>query len=451
MLRRFLPAATLAVAVLWTPASAQGVEPGMPAADGRPMLWPAAIAVPENAGHGLPVMVTHYGFVDGSAELVVPAGYTSYSYCADTEGRPAAVLARGNQGSDLIDFTGEVVGHLASGHSECVGTDHLITAGLVDGQWGFGVVEAATGDPVLDPAARQKVVAVTSGVVNVSRPQGEYFLDLGSGVSSPHPGRVTVAGLEPGAPGVPAEEDRSANGTPAGRLGYLSRSGEWLLPPQFDTASAFRSGYAVVGQGGRQTFLDTGLRRVGGEWDRIRPITVPAALGERVIGYWVEADDRRGLLDAELRTVVQPGPGRIDCDADALGVCAVVAPDGSADLVPLPQGGATTLPAGFTRVLNPGMVADRPSPGKAAETRIRSLISGRTVTVPGAAGCRGVGQLFVSCPGSVVLDAGGEQTGFRSVAVVADPAGGLAYYWVTTDTEQGFLDPDGRWRYRARR
>lgn len=450
MLRRFLPAVTLVVAAALVATPAEAVPSDLPAADGKPMLWPAPGAVVAADESGRPDSVTRYGFVDTAGELVVPAAYTSYSYCADADGRPAAVLASNADGSDLIAFTGQLIAQVDAPSAACAGTGYLIVTQPSEGRWEVGVVEAATGDPKLAPAADRKVTAVTASVVNVSQPAGEYFLDLTTGATTSHPGWVTVAGLESGAPGVPAASRRGSSGKPAGKLGYLGRTGKWLIAPSFDAASAFRGGYAVVEQNGRATFLDAGFRRVGGEWERIRPITIRAAIGERVLGYWVEADGRRGLLGPDLETVVQPGPGQIDCEPEA-GVCVVVAPDGAADLVQLPQGGAATLPPGFTRALTARLVADRSSGDGSGVTRIRSLDSGRTVTLPAPATCRGVGRLFVTCSGSPAIDGNGEQTEFISATTVPDPAGGLAYYWVTTANEQGFLDPDGRWRYREAR
>lgn len=422
----------------------------MPAADGKPMLWPASMTVVEASGNRPPAEVTRYGFVDTAGELVVPAGYSSYSYCADASGRPAAVLASDAEGSDLISFTGQLIAQLDAPYAACAGTDHLIVTRLSAGRMEVGIVDVASGETVLAPAADQKIAPVTSTVVNISRAGGESFLDLTTGATTRHPGWVTAAELEPAAPGVPAAA-RRASGKPAGKLGYLGRTGRWLVAPEFDAASPFRGGYAVVEKDGRATFLDAGFRRVGGDWERIRPITVPAAIGERVIGYWVEADGRRGLLGPGLETVVQPGPGQIYCEPDAAGACAVVAPDGATDFVQLPQGAATTLPAGFDRVLTAGLIADRPNLDGSGQTRIRSLATGRTITLPGPLSCRGVGQLFVACSGSPMIDTNGDRTGFTSAVTIPDPAGGAAYYWVTTGTEQGFLDPDGRWRYRQSR
>ncbi|MGC3952935.1 MAG: WG repeat-containing protein [Propionicimonas sp.] len=445
MLRRILPAVTLVVAALGIATPAQAVE-GMPAADGKPMLWPVATRQ-QTVTDGRPERTTQYGFVNSQAELVVPAGYASYSYCADTDGRAVAVVASGAEGSDLLDLTGQVVAQVSYRDASCAGSDHLIVGTAVDGRWETAVVEVSTGEEVVGFRARQQIDAVAPGLVNVAGPGGEKFIELGSGRVTPHAGRVTVAALEAGAPGVPAV-GRGASGSKP-KLGYLSRNGTWLASPQFDAASAFRGGYAVVELNGRSTFLDAALRRVGGDWDLIRPVTVPAVIGERVVGYWVENDDLQGLLGPELQTVVQPGPSRIDCEP-ATGACAVTAPDGSADLVQLPKGGAATLPAGFTRAFTAGLVAERPV-DQPDQTRIRSLTTGRTATLPGRAGCRGVGQWFVTCSGSVVIDGNGDRTEFTSVVEVPDPTGGIAYYRVTTAREQGFLDPDGRWRYRAPR
>lgn len=438
------------VAAAWGVASpAVAVEPKLPAADGKPMLWPT-LDLREKSG-GRTEQVARYGFVDTDGDLVVAPRYRSYSYCPDTDGRPIAVLASGAGGSDLIDLTGEVIGQVDSEHAACIGKDHLIvTEPTAEGR-GVGVIEVATGDQVLAPAVDQRVEAVTSDLANVARPEGEYFLDLVTRVLTPHQGRVTVAAQEAGAPGVPAAAQRSAAGKPVGKLGYLGRAGEWLITPQFDAASAFREGYAVVEQNGRATFLDTGLRRVGGQWDRILPVTVPGTMGEQVVGYRVEVDGRRGLLDPDLQVVVQPGSVEVDCSPDAGGACSVVAPDGHADLVQLPQGGVAALPLGFTWVLNAGLVADQPASAPAPTTRVHSLTTGRTVDLAGPTACHGVGRLFVSCAGSVVIGADGERSAFAHVTAIPDPAGGTAYYWVAAEREQGFLDPDGRWRYRERR
>ena len=450
VLRRILPALTLVVAALGaaTPAAAAGR--GMPAADGEPMLWPTTRTISQKASQEGPGSLTRYGFVDASARLVVPARYTSYAYCGDAEGRPALVLAGDSEGSDLLDLTGRQVFHVDADRAECAGTGHLIVAERSGNGWAEGAVAVATGDQVLAAERGQRLAAVSGSLVNVSRPSGEYFLDLATGATIDHVGWVTVAGQEAGAPGVPAAARRSAAGEPAGRLGYVGRTGEWLLGPQFDAASAFRDGYAVVERNDKATFLDAGLRRVGGEWDRILPVTEPAAIGERVLGYWVEVDGRRGLLGPDLEPVVQPGPGQIACEPGAAGACAVIAPDGTADLVQLPKGGVTTtLPAGFTRVLTAGLVAGPPAEGQ-ADLRIQSLASGRTTTQPRGAACRGAGPRFVTCPG-VVIDDNGDATAFTSVTAVPGPSGGAPYYWVTTSREQGFLDPDGRWRYREPR
>ncbi|MCA0253493.1 MAG: WG repeat-containing protein [Actinobacteria bacterium] len=446
MLGRLLPAVTLAAAMLIVASPAFANRPAMPAADGKPMLWPTATTTSEVTERG-PLEVTRHGFVDAGGSLVIPPRYSSYSYCGDADGRPLAVLATDGHGSDLLDLTGEIVGHVDAQYAECAGADYLIVAQQVSGRWGMGVVEAATGDEVLEPSGRVKVEAISPGLVNVSRPGGEYFLELATGVRTTHPGWVTVAAQEPGAPAIPAATKRSPAGKPNGKLGYVDRTGAWLIAPELDAASQFRSGYAVIEQNGRQTFLDVGLRRVGGEWDRIRAVTVPTAVGEQVVGYWVEAGGRRGLLGPDLQTVVQAGPGQIDCQPGAGGACAVVAPDGSADMVRLPGGGATPLPPGFDRVLTAGLVGD----GATSETRtsrIRSVDTGRAVTLPGQASCQGAGELFVVCPGSLVVDADGDRSEFSDVIAVPDVSGGVAYYWVTSDREQGFLDSAGRWRYR---
>lgn len=426
---------------LATPASAAPGEEQIPAADGGRMLW-ATQTAPDDGGP------LSYGFVDTDGRRVVPPKYASYSYCRDADGRAARVLASRGTETDLLDLTGEVLATVRASSSTCVGLDHAITGSA--GHPGDALVELASGEVVVPAAPGRTLAAVDFDTINVSEASGEYFLDLATGVRIPHPGRVTRAVLEAGAPGVPAV-GATVPGQ-AGELGYVNREGEWAVPPGFDRASAFVDGYAVVTRAGSTTFLDAGLRAVGGDWDRIDPVEV----GGRIAGFRVELDSRVGLLDADLVTVVQPGAARIDCRAEAGGACTVLADDGSANLVALPEGTITPLPDDSGRLLGRGLIADDDADGRTR--RVQSVDTGRAVTLPAPADCHGVGDAFAVCrtgenrPG-VVIDADGELTPFQVAVAVPDPdpTAGIACYWVRAGDFQGFVDERGSWLYRERR
>ncbi|MEN0069901.1 MAG: WG repeat-containing protein, partial [Propionicimonas sp.] len=386
-------------------------------------------------------------FVDTSGRRVAPPRYHRYTYCLDDAGRPARVVAGRGTGADVLDLSGTVVATLPGVAVSCLGTSYAIV--VPSDRSTAAVVDLTSGAILLPSATGRGIAAVDAATVNVSEAGGEYFLDLASGRRTPHPGRVTQARLQAGVPGVPAVVPAAAGG--AARFGYLGRDGRWLAAPTFDRATAFTQGHAVVTTAGVSTFLDAGLRPVGGSWDRVEPV---AAGNGRIAGYQVESDGRVGLLDADLYPVVQPGAGVIVCPAAAGGACSVGAADGSASLVVLPGGGIAPLPSGLTLPVGPSLVV-----AGGTATRVQSLVTGRMVGLPAQTTCRGAGEAFAACrtrsgQPDVVIGADGERTPFEEVRAVPDPDPAVArvsYYWVQAGRYQGFIDARGAWLYRERR
>ncbi|HEX5334391.1 MAG TPA: WG repeat-containing protein, partial [Propionicimonas sp.] len=281
-----------------------------------------------------------------------------------------------------------------------------------------------------------------------------------SGRRTPHPGWVTEAGLEPGAPGLPATTAKP-DGEVTGPVGYVGTSGTWVAKPDFVEASAFRGGHAVVKLAeNRYTFLDTRLHRVGGEWTTIEPVDLDPTESGKVAGYLVSGQAGQALLGTDLRTIMAPGSGKIECLSQADGACSVLGADGRRSLVVLPEGAVTTMPGGFSHALSPSFLADGAPKGGNVAKRILAVGSGGIAQLDGSSACNHVGTAWVACESPswavlppVVVDSQGRRTAFASVEAVLDPAGSgdAAYYWAVAGQYQGFIDDSGTWRYRESR
>lgn len=97
------------------------------------------------------------------------------------------------------------------------------------------------------------------------------------------------------------------------RLGYLSRSGEWIIPPQFLWANSFRGDYAIVGRsGGTAAIIDRAgavvLESQGGTWTILQ-------MSDGKVAYWDSSDLGgrwlvHGVYDEDLQPVDHPAVGR---------------------------------------------------------------------------------------------------------------------------------------------
>ena len=435
----------------------------MPAADGKPMLWPTRLtySVPT---YGYQLEVDRYGFVDVSGALVVPERYDGYEYCPDAAGRTAFVLAFPPGGRvDVLGLTGKRIARMPTESADCGGADHVIVMDVIDGESGLvnsGLFDLATKKLVLPVKTNRRIEVVDAHTLNVSAARGEFFYDLATGKRTPHAGWLLAAGLEPDAPAAPAAAAWAETypDTDAG-VGFVDRSGSWVVQPNLTDADEFTSGYAVIQEFGHYTFLDADLARVGGEWDEV--VTVAVRSGDRypTVGYEVTRGAEEGLLGPDLSVIVPPGPVAIECPSEAEDVCSIVAADGSAELIALPEGTRTPMPAGFTQALSRAFVADQDSPDRTDAARVYSLVAAKAFELPHPATCTGVGTLWARCGqdwesvSPVVVDRHGNRAPFRSIEAVADPAPGAegAYYWVTAGRYQGFVDAEGAWRYQESR
>lgn len=435
----------------------------MPASDSRPMLWPTSMTMMVWADWN--TEITRYGFVDVTGARVAPPRYEGYDYCHDLAGRVSFVLAfaTGRQAA-VLDLTGKVVAHAPTRSATCGPVGDLVFSQWFDAELGHhkdGLMDVSTGEVLLPLAPGRHIETLGEGVLaNVSELKGEYFFNPHSGKRTPHPGWVIEPGFEPGAPGLPATTVKPDGGE-TGPVGYVGLSGTWVAKPEFVEASAFRGGHAVVKLAeNRYTFLDTQLHRVGGEWTSIEPVDVDPTESGRVAGYLVSGQVGQALLGTDLRTIIAPGLGTIECLSEADGACSVLGTDGRRSLVVLPEGAVTTMPDGFAHALSPSFVADGTLDGGNVAKRIQAIGSGGVAQLDGASTCNHVGTAWVACESPswgvlppIVVDSQGRRTAFATIEPVLDPVGSgdAAYYWVVAGRYQGFIDDSGNWRYRESR
>jgi hypothetical protein len=295
---------------------------------------------------------------------------------------------------------------------------------------------------------------VNDRTVNVSDGEREYFLDVVSGKRFAHRGEVVEPAPEPGAPGVPTV-DTGPGGE--GLTGFMDASGNWAIAPTFTDAYAFVQGFALVELAEDSfTFIDTRGRRVGGEWSEVEFEAYEEGDLWQSVGYLVTGPEGQGLLALDLRTVVEPGPAQITCESDTAGACVVVAPDGRASLVQMPQGTVTAVPDGFDSAVGTAFLGGG---GEGENTRILALGTGQVTNLGGEYFCQGVGPAWAACEPDadtlpyVVLDTQGRRTAFRTMAPLygAGRPAGVAWYWATTARWEGIVDAEGNWRYRQSR
>ena len=432
----------------------------MPAADGRPMLWPTTeLRVVTDYGTQT---FERYGFVDVTGKLVVKPRYDSYQYCPDADGRAAFVIGeRGDERAEVLDLTGKLMLRAPAPDAGCAGLDHVVFTDVISGETGeynSGLLQLSTGRIVV-PLARDRHIEVVQGeIVNVSDPRGEYFLDLNSGARTPHPGWLWYPALEPGAPGLPATAKRPDYQSDS-VYGYVSLDGAWLMEPQFADANSFQAGRAIVGDGTTEILIDAGFNPVGERWDSI---IVETDEVERLLGYHVYRGEEEGLLGPDLKVILPLSPSPIYCNF--AGACTTVSADGLGKLVRLPELTRTDLPAGFTQAISRDILSDSVTDPNTDDhlqlnlTKLRFLADGRSVTSPGWSFCDLIGTAWVVCAPSVVtlppdvFDTRGNRTKFRSARALAAASGSVPdYYWVVAGRYQGFVDATGAWRYRESR
>ncbi len=449
------------------PATATPDPPGrtgpspMPAADGRPMLWPTTSIRTVNVDGWTTEQIRH-GFVDTRGELVVPPRYEWYEYCRDATGRASVLLAgSGDDRADVLDLSGQVVGQVPGRFAGCIGDTHadfqteVSELGPVD--VGNGLVDLRSGEVLIDVHKGRALTMVDRRTVNVHQAEGEYFLDLVTGERTPHPGYLT-AYLDPlaeaadlallPASNVPINTYTEPE-TPS--LGYLDRNGGWALEPTLHEAEPFHAGYAVVSDGSTRSFVDTGFRKVGGEWTWISDLGW-GYLAARESG----ARTTTGLLGLDLRTILEPTDAEIDCSWGSRDACGIYPRSGPAQVLLLPEGILADLPEGFGTVLSRTLFSDaiRDAPA----TRVHDAATGTTFALARPSSCEMRASWLVCFPVAegappAVYGTNGERTVFRDVlpveGAVADTDSG--YHWAVAGREQGFIDDTGNWLYRESR
>ncbi|HOC12697.1 MAG TPA: WG repeat-containing protein [Propionicimonas sp.] len=432
----------------------------MPAADGDPMLWPT-IELRVVTDYGSQAY-ERYGFVDVNGQLVVKPRFDNYQYCPDAHGRAAFVIGeRGDHRAEVLDLTGKLMLRTPAADAGCAGSDHVVFTDVISGETGeynSGVLQLSTGRIVV-PLAKDRHIEVVQGeIVNVSDPEGEYFLDLSSGARTPHPGWLWYSALEPGAPGLPAAAKRPDYQSTS-TFGYVSLAGQWLVEPRFADANPFVAGRAIIGDGTSETLIDADFNPVSGPWTSI---TVETDANDALLGYHVFRGEQEGLLGPDANVILPVSPSPIYCNL--AGACTTVSADGLGKLVLLPELTRTDLPAGLTKAISRDIVSDSVTDPNTDDdlqrnlTRLHFLADGRSVTSAGWSFCDLIGTAWVMCAPSVVtlppdvFDTRGNRTTFRSVRALAAASGSVPeYYWAVAGRYQGLVDATGAWRYRESR
>jgi hypothetical protein len=424
------------------------------------MLWVAPLTLSPTEEGG--IEETRYGFVDAAGKMVVPQRYDSYGYCPDAKGRTAFVmLSAAGHKDEVVDLTGKLIRRLPTDSTECGGTDHVILTHPIDwevGKYNSGLLNLTTGAMVVPIAKDRHIDVLDANTVNVSDPSGEYFLDLATGKKTPHKGWLDTEVLPGDGPAYLAAAQRTVGGgSRDSKLGFLNRSGAWVVPPTYDDATGFSQGYAAVKEGDKATFVDASLKPVGQTWSEITSVNDPQT--DAVVAYQVTRGNEQGLLGPDLKVIVAPSVATIECDWQSASACSIVPASGSPSWVKLPEGTVTPMPSGFTMVLSSSFLIEGTTGEDAVTRRVYAVATGVSVALSNATDCSGVGTLWVACKGgtgmtpAVVIDAAGRVTGFSSAQAVADPAPGSsnAYYWVASGLYEGFVDATGTWRYRQSR
>jgi len=434
----------------------------LPAADGKPMLWPLQTLVSVVDDGGYQQTFPRYGFLDVTGKLVVPQRYESYQYCSDESGRAVLmILNRTTEDrAEVFDLTGRRLATLPTKEGRCAGPSYVITTrdGLDEASTRDdiqnGLFELATGKLVIPMIKGRQLTSVRPGVVNVAERKGEYFLDLNTWRKTPHPGWVSEwASMAIGAPGIAATTERDG-----GLEGVLDLTGHWFIPPAYEEVLPY-GGRVAVAQLHADVFvlLDDKGHELPGTWSEIDEVSPPADAfeGYSPLGYLATGAGGQALFNADGKLVVPPGTGGITCAIDSTGACGISLATAGSQLVTLPEGTATAMPAGFHRAFN-GSFLGSSAPGEDGfDDQVYSLATGKTIQTVGNSTCSGAGSAFVVCGPdsevlpSVVIDADGP-TSFASVTPLAEPdrSGKVTYYQVTAGKFSGIVDASGTWRYR---
>lgn len=431
----------------------------LPASDGKPMLWP--VSVPVSMYSGYQQTVQRSGFLDVTGKLVLPQRYESYQYCADVAGRPVLMIANrgGDARAEVFDLTGKRLAKLPTERADCAGPSYVITTndGLDEASTQAdvenGLYELATGKWLIPPIKGRQLASLRPGLLNVTEPTGEYFLNLKNGRKTAHPGWLTYrASLTAGARTVPASTERDS-----GKIGFLDLSGHWTIRPSLVGAEEFVGDLAAVElREGTFALIDSRGHSRSGDVSELDNVTrtVRTASDYEVLGYVASTSAGKTLLDVHGAVLLGPDSGAIACSWEKEGACSLRLPGGAAQLLSLPDGTRTDLPTGIDEALSRTFADSSQSDGDGRGT-VYSLVSRKLIETTGRSSCTGAGPAFVVCtPDSevlpaVVISAGGP-TSFSSATPLIDPgpSGEVRYYQVTGANFTGIVDASGAWLYR---
>ena len=261
-------------------------------------------------------------------------------------------------------------------------------------------MDVSTGAILLPIAPGRHIEALGDGVLaNVSELKGEYFFNPHSGKRTPHPGWVTEAGLEPGAPGLPATTVKPG-GEVTGPIGYVGLAAPgWRSPSssrrrpsaaatpssslrRTGTPSSTRgcTGSAASGPGHRARRCRSRREREGGRLPRLR-----AGWARRC---WAPTCERSS----------RPGRERSNASRSPTAHAPVLGADGRRSLVVLPGGSRSPrcLTGSSMPSARPSSPTESPDGGNMAK-RVQAIGSGGVAQLAAVSTCNHVGKAWVAC------------------------------------------------------
>lgn len=225
-----------------------------------------------------------------SAPLFVSALLLASALACGPDGGGPGLTAQGGDPDALFPVRQDLVAGLMDGTGELVVEPRFYLLGNTEGELIPAREVREDGDPPA-PEAADEPLDMSAGTPDGFTPPRVTSTD-GSGAA---PDTTTPGGAR--SPRISREDAETVEG---GLWGFIDRSGEWVIEPQFETAGAFTDDLAVVrAPGGRKGYID---RR--GEWaiepdfDQLRPFAEGlAAVGKG--GLW-------GFIDKNGETVIAP-------------------------------------------------------------------------------------------------------------------------------------------------
>jgi hypothetical protein len=409
-----------------------------------------------------------WGLIGPGWQWAVEPVYWRLSPCLGADGRPTYWLGGGETATDILDAAGAKIGEIPDPAASCyAGDQYAIVGDRSQGMGGTGIFSLTGMRFLLGPddglfiSGFDDATAVVAWDAGFDYSSAQAFFDVTTGELNYLPEGARVSSYYPIDWPVPAFLSGSGDDLVPfnAKAGFVGRDGQWVADaPRYAYAEAFSGGLAVVSEDGVTYHLvDTSFTQVGADYVSLYALAGP----DRRFGYRGRLND----IDTELLDTAGRLIGRLtDAEAcspvDAASVtCPVTDPaTGTRQLVTLPSGERTDLPDPYAIPLSDTVVAT------ADGTQVLNLATGDRFAVPApySVTLNGTMSWYNAAAGpfttayysgyggtrtlSLVLDATGAVTPFRSVSLAFDDSGD--YFLAEAGADHGYIDAAGRWLFR---